>query len=1115
MKKSIDTKVENIEKVNPSESKLDFNLLNDEPITDEKEALGNFYHANFSPALRSIIENKSCVHTIGLFGRWGTGKSTIISLLKKDLEDRLFIFDAWKYQEDALRRIFLIELVAFLNTNGSKIPDKVLYPLYQDSTITSTETIEKDSEKKWFWKLGDFIKSHKALDIFIILAVALLILEIFAGDHQYVQAIKETIKYLGGLSVVVAVFIPFIEKVFSKLIDQITDSMTPWTVVREKVEKEERLNSPEQFEKKFKEILSYIEPSKRFVIVFDNIDRVQGDTAIKILSTIKTFLDPTTKSNITFLIPCDADAINRQIRLFYGQETGSGGIFDPSEYLRKLFNVIIYTPEFIDKDLEGYIRDQIGKTGEIKSLLFDDDVILVISKAFSSNPREIKQFINNLISTILVAYNTEVKESIVKKENISYLAKVLVLKQKFPQAYNLLKEKWYEPNNVNPYPASDNGKKSEEEKEFLRFMNSTSRITTDNAEPYIYFKEPAALGSISNPQELQKALLLGNDEAFLSILKSEKNKEGVVDYVRLLLERYQNQHSPLLNIYKTQLLVFSEGGFVIEKKDYFDESLKTLDGQLWQDYLDLPVDPIFSFLLSNGNTQKSLKSIIIERYVLALEDDQLTQPGNLEFTLRLLNNFASQPSMLNKSQKERVSQVIEKKFATNNKVIDIFQDIEKQNKFITIATITQFIQGVTRESLATAKDTLKSYKEYIIKNGISRVLLNKIKDLLSTETSEHGNFRQEKESLLLSINKVLSDFDAEIEKYTTDERQQFISIFVQAFDAMGGDWNNKATLTNSLRMILKYVEPNQKDEIIRAIGQFFQNAGVEKITYALSQWVEGFRSTFLAENMEVLLPRAVTEDPLLKYIYEISTKEYRLRIIQHLINNKPGQGMEFIQEQEANLPDRQEVSLALLTKAETLATGEKKIIYNFLNTKISKNDDSQLKELATNQIKMLLKTDDTVLQEAGYGFLVGGNFLSEEKRREIAKEVLEYLRQPGKILNENNSYSLRAILSLVGILQETPKRDFNYLLFSSVSQEKSKAAIDLFLSLLVEIRPAYTEYEKDYKDLLARLEEWPEGEIKQKILASLIEIKPKAISGSSREFWKSIASLIKTDEPVL
>ena len=70
-------------------------------------------HERVSENLYQTIKDASKGVTIGLEGSWGSGKSTVIKLLKdklaKNNEEKtlFFMFDAWAHDGDPLRRIFL------------------------------------------------------------------------------------------------------------------------------------------------------------------------------------------------------------------------------------------------------------------------------------------------------------------------------------------------------------------------------------------------------------------------------------------------------------------------------------------------------------------------------------------------------------------------------------------------------------------------------------------------------------------------------------------------------------------------------------------------------------------------------------------------------------------------------------------------------------------------------------------------------------------------------------------------------------------------------------------------------------------------------------------------
>lgn len=100
----------------PSLSSLQ--MLRDEPLfgdafDSDKDV---FNHEAYAKAILDVIEKNDPPFTIGLFGPWGIGKSTIVNILfrlarrsaKKAL--RPIYFNAWKYSGDTFRRQFLIEI---------------------------------------------------------------------------------------------------------------------------------------------------------------------------------------------------------------------------------------------------------------------------------------------------------------------------------------------------------------------------------------------------------------------------------------------------------------------------------------------------------------------------------------------------------------------------------------------------------------------------------------------------------------------------------------------------------------------------------------------------------------------------------------------------------------------------------------------------------------------------------------------------------------------------------------------------------------------------------------------------------------------------------------------
>ena len=115
----------------------------------ENDLLGTKCYAN---QLVDIIQNTSAeqAYTLGLYGRWGSGKSTIIKTAKHKLETenpqriKVVIYDAWKYSGDSFRRMFLLHLQNELQLNTTPEMERFY-------TTTSEELSPSIKLKPWTW----------------------------------------------------------------------------------------------------------------------------------------------------------------------------------------------------------------------------------------------------------------------------------------------------------------------------------------------------------------------------------------------------------------------------------------------------------------------------------------------------------------------------------------------------------------------------------------------------------------------------------------------------------------------------------------------------------------------------------------------------------------------------------------------------------------------------------------------------------------------------------------------------------------------------------------------------------------------------------------------------
>jgi len=104
----------------------DLFVIKDLSLFDKEydEKLDSFHHKAYAETLVKLIESNEPPLSIGLFGPWGTGKSTILNIVNSLVENKDFIyvyFNAWKFAGDSFRRQFLLNAVEKLFCKEVKI----------------------------------------------------------------------------------------------------------------------------------------------------------------------------------------------------------------------------------------------------------------------------------------------------------------------------------------------------------------------------------------------------------------------------------------------------------------------------------------------------------------------------------------------------------------------------------------------------------------------------------------------------------------------------------------------------------------------------------------------------------------------------------------------------------------------------------------------------------------------------------------------------------------------------------------------------------------------------------------------------------------------------------
>lgn len=358
---------------------------------------------------------KGQVFNIGLFGSWGSGKSSIIATAKKqlisskDLKVKFITYDAWKYANDSFRRMFLFEVQKELGFKRTSLMEK----FYQNSN--------QDVDVK---------NQISPLKVFLFVA-AIVIGVIVVGLSDIEIEAKISIYSLFAL--------------FSVLLGILTGCFNQLKVAISKP----FMFAPEQFEQCFQEMMEEaLKPNiiqrafqfinrnpdcishKKIVIVIDNIDRCNSEQSYNLLTDIKTFLCDE-RFNIVFVIPVDDEALKKHILNKSHNNNTDECARDKEEFLRKFFNVTLRIKPHQPTEMYEFAQ----KLNTKYALGFNSATINIASKEYAKNPRRVIQLFNNL-SAELANYDDAFA---FKYETL--ICKILIIREEYNDFYQeLLKD---------------------------------------------------------------------------------------------------------------------------------------------------------------------------------------------------------------------------------------------------------------------------------------------------------------------------------------------------------------------------------------------------------------------------------------------------------------------------------------------------------------------------------------------------------------------------------------------------------------------------------------------------------------------------------------------------
>lgn len=361
-----------------------------------------------------ISENVKCNNDnhkmIGIEGKWGSGKSNVIELLRNRLDKskyKFFVYDVWGHQEDLQRKSILQELINFL-TSEDRILKKKDYWTNKVKELTGTkiETKKISSPKLSFGICVTFFL-FVLIPVFESLAetkvcfkekIPILLIPIFiiAGLYLiYIFCAIFTFNKNENKSKLKYIFCDSFSKIINVYKDnEIESSATEFT--------HECNPSVVEFNTFMSDLSKAIQDSSKethLIIVFDNMDRLPIENVKSLWSSIHTFYSERKYPNITTVVTFDREHIKSAFAENGDDEIGN-------DYINKTFDIVYRVSQPILTDWKLFLKKMWKEA-------FNDNVSMNeysrVEQAYdflgdkdSFTPRQIISFINEIISIKLI-----------------------------------------------------------------------------------------------------------------------------------------------------------------------------------------------------------------------------------------------------------------------------------------------------------------------------------------------------------------------------------------------------------------------------------------------------------------------------------------------------------------------------------------------------------------------------------------------------------------------------------------------------------------------------------------------------------------------------------------